>query len=75
MTGSQNPRGRLQQVRTKSIRRHELDVTIPLQKQVDIYKDIFTEAAAGQQPPRHAGDIPAVRVGSVGGTGDSPRDW
>lgn len=68
MTGSQNPRGRLQQIRTKSIRRHDLDVTVPLQKQVDAYKDIFTEAAAGQHPPRHAGDIPAVRVGSVGGT-------
>jgi len=68
VTGHQNPRGRLQQVRTKSIRRHDLDVTVPLQKQVDAYKDIFTETAAGQQPPRHAGDIPAVRVGSVGGT-------
>lgn len=57
--------GRLRQVRTASIRCHELDVTVPLQKQVDVYRRIFAEAAAGQ--PRRAGDIPAVRVGSVDG--------
>ncbi|MDE0091138.1 MAG: hypothetical protein OXP12_07275 [Thaumarchaeota archaeon] len=66
MTGGQNPRGRLQHVRTTSIRVHELDVTVPLQKQVDSYRSIF-EAAAGR-PPRRAEEIPAVRVGSVGGT-------
>ncbi len=70
MTGGQSPRGRMQHVRTASIRRHELDVTVPLQKQVDAYRLMFAEAGAGQQQqqPSHTGDIPAVRVGSVGDT-------
>ncbi|MDE0090991.1 MAG: hypothetical protein OXP12_06510 [Thaumarchaeota archaeon] len=66
MTGGQNSQGRLRQVRTASIRRHDLDVTIPLQKQVDVYRLIFAEAASGR--PRQTGGIPAVRVGSVDGT-------
>ena len=66
MTGVQNPQGRLRQVRIASIRHHELDVTVPLQKQVDVYKRICAEAAAGQ--PHRADGIPAVRVGSVDGT-------
>lgn len=66
MTGGQNQQGRLRQVRTASIRTHELDVTIPLQKQVDAYRRIFDEAASGRQGQTDR--IPAVRVGSVDGT-------
>ena len=58
--------GRLRQVRTASIQYHELDVTVPLQKHVDAYRRVFSEAAAGQ-PPR-ADMVPAVRIGDVGGT-------
>ncbi len=63
---AESTQGRRRQVRTASIRYHDLDVTVPLQKHVDAYRRIFAEAASGQ-PPR-AGRIPAVRVGDVGGT-------
>ena len=66
MTGGQDRQGRLRQIRTVSIRIHELDITVPLQKQVDVYRRIFVEAAAGL-PPRLADGVPAVRVGSVDG--------
>ena len=66
MTGRQSPQVRSRQVRTASIRHHELDITVPLQKQVDAYRRVFAEAAAGQ--PHQAGRIPAVRVGDVDGT-------
>ena len=69
MTGGPSTRGRLQSIRVASIRVHELDVTVPLQKQVDVYRRMFDEAAAGGWPPPHRpDDIPAVRVGSVSGT-------
>ena len=61
----QNTRGRLRQVRAASIRCHELDVTVPLQKHVDAYRRIFAGAASGQ--PLQADRIPAVRVGDVNG--------
>ena len=66
MTGVQNPQGRLRQVSTASIRYHELDITVPLQKHADAYRRIFDEAASGR--PHLEGRVPAVRVGSVDGT-------
>ena len=48
---------RPQQVRTASIRIHELDVTVPLRKQADVYRRVFDEAAAG---PAARNQIPFI---------------
>ncbi len=66
MIGGYGARGRLRPIRTASIRVHELDVTVPLQKQVDAYRRVFEEEAEAGRPRPEDG-VPAVRVGSVGG--------
>ena len=63
---AKNTQWRLRQVRTASIRYHDLDITVPLQRHVDAYRLIFAGVSAGQPSP--ADGVPAVRVGYIGGT-------
>ena len=63
---ARNQHGQLQQIRSASIRRHELDVTVPLQRHVDVYRRIFAKTVSRR--PRQAEGVPAVRVGDVDGT-------
>lgn len=59
---------RRRRVPLASIRRHELDVTIPIQKQVEVYRRIFAGPSDGMLLTKEGvGGMPAVRVGDVGG--------